>query len=347
MGTLHQGLPKAICLMGPTAAGKTDLAVALTEKLPCDIISVDSALIYRGMDIGTAKPDADVLQKAPHRLIDILDPAESYSVAHFYQDALAEMKAISEAGRIPLLVGGTMMYYRILKDGIAALPSADEGVREKIKQDAQEHGWAYVHEQLRLVDPESAARIRPGDPQRLQRALEVYRVTGRTMTQIWSEQQKQTGKAGQADYTEDAAGTKTDSASDKNTGAGGLPPAPFDFVNLAIGPAERAELHKRIAQRFQIMLDLGFVEEVEQFHRSERMRADMPSMRCVGYRQVWDYLDGKLSQDEMQERGVIATRQLAKRQLTWLRTWPNLHQLETNDTKVLAKALEIVENAAY
>jgi len=334
-------MPKAICLMGPTAAGKTDLAISLTEQLPCDIISVDSALIYRGMDIGTAKPDQETLQKAPHRLIDIIDASETYSVAHFYTDALKEMQAISSKGRIPLLVGGTMMYYRILTQGIAALPSADEQVRQQIKQDAQAHGWEYVHAQLTEVDPVSAARIKPSDPQRLQRALEVYRVSGKTMTQIWSEQGALTSNASQSGYT----GSVSEVCSD--SGLGGLPPVPFNLINVAISPLDRSVLHQRIEQRFDIMLKKGFIEEVEQFYRSDKINADMPSMRCVGYRQVWDFLEGKLDKTAMRERGIIATRQLAKRQLTWLRSWPDLNSLETNDVKNLAKVLKIVENAAY
>ena len=324
--------PKAIFLMGATAAGKTDLAVELTKNLPCDIVSVDSALIYKGMDIGTAKPSAEVLAEAPHRLIDIIDPSESYSVAQFYQDALNEMDAISSAGRVPLLVGGTMMYFRILSEGIAALPSADENVRKVIVEDAKNYGWPYVHAQLTEVDPEAADRIKPTDPQRLQRALEVYRVSGKTMTQLWEAQKNPTGKQGHSDYTE------LDS---------GLPPVPYNITSLAIGPTDRVVLHKRIEQRYHLMLEAGFIDEVKKFHGAELMHADLPSMKCVGYRQVWDYLDNKLGYDEMVERGIIATRQLAKRQLTWLRRWPNLHQLETNDSKVLAKALEIVENTAY
>ncbi len=315
-------LPSAICVMGPTAAGKTDLAVALHESLPCDIISVDSALIYKGMDIGTAKPEKDLLERAPHRLIDIIEAKDSYSVAQFYDDALREMREISERGRVPLLVGGTMMYYKVLQNGIAALPSADEKVRAEIALAAQQHGWPYVHQLLSEVDPESAARLKPTDSQRLQRALEVFRVTGKTMTQFWQDQQKQAGE-------------------------GSIPPAPYHFINFSIAPSERSELHQRIALRFDFMLKNGFIEEVESFYHSGELTADMSSMRCVGYRQAWDYLDGKLTKDEMRERGVIATRQLAKRQLTWLRSWPDLHQLETNDVKVLAKALEIIENAKY
>ncbi len=335
--SVTEHLPLAVCLMGPTAAGKTDLALSLTERMPFEIVSVDSALIYRGMDIGTAKPDKTLLARAPHRLIDIIEPSETYSVARFYQDALKEMQAITAAGKVPLLVGGTMMYYRIIQQGIANLPSADEQVREQILQEAAQHGWPYLHELLAKVDPESAQRIKPGDPQRLQRALEVYRVTGKTMTQIWQEQAQTTGKNRAAGYTEN----------DADNDSAGLPALSYRFLNLSIAPQNRKELHERIAQRFDAMLANGFVEEVKTFYHDESIHAEMPSMRCVGYRQVWDYLDGNLSYDSMRERGIIATRQLAKRQLTWLRAWPNLYQLDTNDTKVLAKALKIVENAAY
>lgn len=332
-----RSLPPAICLMGPTAAGKTDLALALTEALPCDIISVDSALIYKGMDIGTAKPEKAFLEKAPHRLINMLDPSESYSVARFYQDACREMQEITTAGRIPLLVGGTMMYFRIIQQGIAEMPSADEQVRQDIVRDAEQHGWPYIHQLLEQVDPDSAARIKPTDPQRLQRALEVFRVTGKTMTRLWQEQQDLTGKNAKGGYT----------VSQDDISMGGLPALPYRFINFSIAPCDRKILHQRIEQRFDAMLAQGLIEEVKTFHQDERIHAEMPSMRCVGYRQVWDYLDGKLTFEEMRERGVIATRQLAKRQLTWLRSWPNLYQLETNDAKVLAKALKIVENAAY
>ena len=336
------GLPLAICLMGPTAAGKTDLALALSEHLPCDIVSVDSALIYKGMEIGTAKPDKAFLSKAPHRLIDIIEPYESYSVAQFYDDVHQEMQEIINKGRIPLLVGGTMMYYRIIQQGIANLPSADEDVRAIIAKDAEQHGWSYIHAQLAEIDPASAVRIKPTDPQRLQRALEVYRVTGKTMSQLWQEQQDLTGKKLKGANNQEEA-QKIDDVD----GVGGLPPLPYKFLNFSIAPQDRKELHQRIEKRFDKMLETGFLKEVESFYQDERISADMTSMRCVGYRQAWDYLDGKLSYEEMRERGIIATRQLAKRQLTWLRSWPNLYQLDTNDTKVLAKALKIVENAAY
>tara|TARA_R110001592_G_C13183357_1_gene751214 strand:+ start:2072 stop:3172 length:1101 start_codon:yes stop_codon:yes gene_type:complete len=342
-----KGLPLAICLMGPTAAGKTDLALALTENLPCDIISVDSALIYKGMDIGTAKPDQAFLKKAPHRLIDIIEPFESYSVAQFYADAYREMLAITAKGRIPLLVGGTMMYYRIIQQGIANLPSADEHVRKDIARDAEQYGWAYIHAQLEKIDPDSASRIKPTDPQRLQRALEVYRVSGKTMTQLWQEQQSVAGKTTDNVYTEYQALNQNTQVDGIKEIAGGLPHLPYSFVNFSIAPPDRKDLHQRIEKRFDIMLNNGFIDEVRKFYLQENIRPDMTAMRCVGYRQAWEFLDGKLSYEEMRERGIIATRQLAKRQLTWLRSWPNLYQLETNDTKVLAKALKIVENAAY
>lgn len=329
--------PLAICLMGPTAAGKTDLALALTENLPCDIVSVDSALIYKGMDIGTAKPDKAFLEKAPHRLIDIIEPDEGYSVSRFYEDALQEIRAITAAGRIPLLVGGTMMYYRIIQQGIANMPSADEQIRQNISDDAKTHGWAYIHAQLAEVDADSAKRIKPADSQRLQRALEVYRVSGKTMTELWQEQQSSVGKASDDGYTDSQIETKL----------AGLPPLPYRFLNFCIAPSDRKELHQRIEKRFDMMLDAGFLDEVEGFYQQEKMHSGLPSMRCVGYRQAWEFLEGKLNYEEMRERGIIATRQLAKRQLTWLRSWPNLYQLETNDRKVLAKALKIVENAAY
>lgn len=321
--------PPAIFLMGPTASGKTDLAIALMETLPVELVSVDSALIYRRMDIGTAKPEPEVLKRAPHRLIDILEPWESYSVAQFYQDVCREMAEITRAGRIPLLVGGTMMYFRVLRDGIAALPSADEKVRREINTLAEEKGWAYVHSLLKEVDPESAARINPGDPQRLQRALEVYRVSGKSLTQFWREQH-QTGKGPDSDYT------KLDSV---------LPPIPYRLVSLAIAPAERSVLHERIAQRFRLMLENGFLDEVTSLRELGRLDASMPSMRCVGYRQAWEYLEGQIAYDGMVERGIIATRQLAKRQLTWLRSWPGVNWLETGDEKVLDKALKIIKEA--
>ena len=316
-------LPPAIFLMGPTAAGKTDLALELARVLPCDLISVDSALIYRGMDIGTAKPERAILDAFPHALIDIRDPAESYSAAEFRADALAAMAESTARGRIPLLVGGTMLYYKALLEGLADMPSAAPAIRAELEARAAAEGWEALHRELAEVDPESAARIHPNDPQRLTRALEVYRVSGLSMTEHRLRQ-----AAGNPD-----AGT---------SGAGQLP---YTVAQLAIAPAQRQVLHDRIAQRFRVMLEQGFVEEVEALRRRSDLHAGLPSIRAVGYRQVWEYLDGELSRDEMVERGIIATRQLAKRQFTWLRGWENLHWLDSlacdNQSRVL-KYLESV-----
>ncbi len=281
-----------ICLMGTTATGKTDIAVALARTGRYEIISVDSAMVYRGMDIGTAKPDAATLAVAPHHLVDIRDPLETYSVAAFRTDALKLIQQIHARGRIPLLVGGTMLYFRALLQGIAELPQADAGIRAEIEADARKHGWEALHAELAGVDPEAARRIHPNDPQRLQRALEVYRITGTPMTQL---QQSQTRS-----------------------------PLPFKAWKFALVPEDRSWLHQRIAQRFQHMLERGFVEEVRGFFHQENMHPALPSMRSVGYRQVWQYLAGELTYEEMVERGIIATRQLAKRQITWMRSEDDL-----------------------
>jgi len=289
-------LPQILTLMGPTASGKTALAIELVTQHNCEIISVDSALIYRGMDIGTAKPGADELAIAPHRLIDIRDPAQSYSAADFRLDALAEIKSIIAAGKIPLLVGGTMMYFKALIEGLSPLPSADEAIRVQIGQEAELHGWQYLHDELNSVDPVSAARIHPNDPQRLARALEVYRISGKTLTEL----------------------TQIKSE-----------PLPYEAVQFAIAPTERKMLHFFIEQRFKLMLNQGFIEEVRALKARGDLHLELPSMRCVGYRQCWQYLDGEYEYDTMVEKSVIATRQLAKRQLTWLRGWPDLHWLES------------------
>ncbi|AZD27340.1 tRNA (adenosine(37)-N6)-dimethylallyltransferase MiaA [Pseudomonas chlororaphis] len=310
--------PPAIFLMGPTAAGKTDLAIELTKVLPCELISVDSALVYRGMDIGTAKPSKEVLAEFPHRLIDILDPAESYSAADFRTDALVAMADITARGKIPLLVGGTMLYYKALLEGLADMPPADPQVRAELEEEAARLGWQALHDQLAVIDPESAARIHPNDPQRLTRALEVYRVSGLSMTAHRLRQSAQS--------TEAAA-----------SGRGQLP---YTVANLAIAPASRQVLHERIAQRFTIMLEQGFVDEVVALRSRSDLHAGLPSIRAVGYRQVWDHLDGKLTFAEMQERGIIATRQLAKRQFTWLRSWADLHWLDSLDCDNLPRALK-------
>ncbi|WP_297310426.1 tRNA (adenosine(37)-N6)-dimethylallyltransferase MiaA [Neptuniibacter sp.] len=296
--------------MGPTASGKTALAMDLYDNLPCEIVSVDSAMIYKGMDIGTAKPDAETLERYPHRLIDICDPAEAYSAAEFRRDALQQIDEIRAAGKVPVLTGGTMLYFHALKNGLATLPEADPVVRERILQQAQEHGWDHIHRRLSEVDPESAQRLNPNDSQRLQRALEVYEITGRSMTDLWAEQEKQ----------------KPD----------------FPIISLAVMPQERAELHQRIEQRFDIMLEQGFVDEVRTLWERGDLDLQMPSVRCVGYRQVWEYFAGTWDYETMRFKGIVATRQLAKRQVTWLRSWENLTWMDTHDPKLLANTLKLV-----
>ncbi len=272
--------------MGPTAAGKTDAAIFLHEKYGCDIVSVDSALVYRQMDIGTAKPDGETLTKAPHALVDIINPWESYSAANFVSDAYALMEKSLKVDNIPLLAGGTMMYYRSLQQGLSKLPDADVVIRNELSAIADDIGWEKMHQRLTRIDPDSAQRINKNDPQRIQRALEVHQISGKTMTQLYKEDE----------------GDKLD----------------YQTLKIVIAP-ERALLHKRIEQRFEIMLKQGFIEEVEQLKANPKITFDMPSMRCVGYRQVWQYLDGDLKHDEMIFKGIVATRQLAKRQWTWLR----------------------------
>ncbi|MEQ5349579.1 tRNA (adenosine(37)-N6)-dimethylallyltransferase MiaA [Proteus sp. WDL240414] len=292
--------PKAIFLMGPTASGKTALAIALRQKLPVDIISVDSALIYRGMDIGTAKPDATEQSLAPHRLIDILDPALPYSAADFRRDALNAMEEITAAGRIPLLVGGTMLYFKALLEGLSPLPSANPDVRAEIEKKAVEQGWEAIHKELALVDPVAAQRIHPNDPQRLSRALEVYLISGKTMTEL----------------------TKISGES-----------LSYDVYQFAIAPKDRNVLHQRIEARFKQMLTCGFEDEVKSLYERGDLHEDLPSVRCVGYRQMWSYLSGEIDYDEMVYRGICATRQLAKRQITWLRGWNDIHWLDSEDPK--------------
>ena len=278
----------AILLMGPTASGKTDFAISLCKRFPCDLISVDSALVYRGMDIGTAKPDADTLVRTPHRLIDFLDPEDNYSAGDFVRDASREMDEIFAAGRIPLLVGGTMMYFRALTQGIAALPSADSELRRAIDAEAEERGWPALHAALAEVDPGAAARIEPNDRQRIQRALEVYRASGRSLS----------------DWQKESEPFRTDTRWLK--------------VGLMIEP--RSRLHERIEQRLDQMLDSGFLDEMRRLQARPGLGADCPAMRSVGYRQFWQYLDGDISLDEARDRALFATRQLAKRQITWLRS---------------------------
>ena len=299
--------------MGPTASGKTALAVELVKHFPCEIISVDSAMVYRGMDIGTAKPDAETLRIAPHRLIDILDPAESYSAGRFRRDALAYMAEISAAGRIPLLVGGTMLYFRGLQYGLAELPTADVRLRAELDARAARLGWPALHAELARVDPAAAARIHATDPQRIQRALEVFYVTGRPMSELH------------------AAETVKDSM--------------YRFVKLALIPSSRASLHMRIATRFHAMMAAGFLNEVAGLrHRGDLTRAHT-SMRSVGYRQLWEHLDGECDLDTAVQRGIVATRRFAKRQFTWLRAETGVHWLDSDAPSVTKHVLAMVSAA--
>ena len=276
--------------MGPTASGKTDAALQLCERFPFEIISVDSAMVYRGLDIGTAKPGTDVLARYPHRLIDICEPTESYSAGNFREDALLAIDEIHEQGKIPLLVGGTGLYFRALEQGIAELPPAHEETRKTLIEEAGQRGWQALHGELASVDPESARRIHPNDPQRIQRALEVFRVSGRTLSSFFDETSR---------------------------------PMPFESIKLVICPDKREVLHQRIEQRFQKMMEFGLLTEVKGLYQRGDLAADLPSMRVVGYRQAWQYLDGDIDEAEMRYRAVVATRQLAKRQLTWLRSEAN------------------------
>ncbi len=280
-------LPPAIFLMGPTASGKTGVAVELVQHLPVEIISVDSALVYRDMNIGTAKPDAATLAVAPHHLIDIIDPTQSYSAAQFRHDALRLMGEITARGHIPLLVGGTMLYFKALREGLNDLPQADPALRAELEERARQEGWPALHRELAGLDPETAARLQPTDAQRIQRALEVCLLSDRPMSALLAEEQ-------QAEL-------------------------PYRLIQLALLPGDRAVLHARIAQRFDEMLQQGLVEELAFLRTRYALTPDLPSMRCVGYRQAWQYQQGECTAAEMRELGIIATRQLAKRQLTWLR----------------------------
>lgn len=304
-----------ICLFGPTASGKTQLAVELVQRFPFEIISVDSAMVYRGMDIGTAKPDATILKIAPHRLIDFRDPKEAYSAAQFKQDALREIEDIHANNKIPLLVGGTMLYFHALQQGLAEMPAADAELREKLNAEGAALGWPALHERLKEIDPVAADRIHPHDSQRIQRALEVFLVSGKNLT-AWQQET-----------------------------------LAIDFrfnqmINIAIAPSDRAILHQRIAERFDKMLAEGLIEEVKKLIARGDLDLNTPAIRCVGYRQVWEYLQGNLSYEEMRERGIIATRQLAKRQLTWIRSWPLVNGFDSEDRKLVEKAVGFLSSFA-
>jgi tRNA dimethylallyltransferase len=307
-------LPPALFLMGPTASGKTALAVSLVERFPLEIISVDSALVYRGMDIGTAKPDVATLARAPHHLLDIRDPTEAYSAAAFCDDALRLMRDIVARGKVPLLVGGTMLYFRALLHGLDDLPRADAGVRQQLEATAASRGWPALHADLAQLDPPTAARLAPNDAQRIGRALEIIQLTGQPMSAL-------------LDRVQSAL--------------------PYRVLQLALIPSDRAVLHQRIAARFDAMLSEGLIDEVKTLRQLPGLTADLPAMRAVGYRQAWAYLNGDIDLNALREQGLAATRQLAKRQLTWLRSWPDAVTLDCLADDLEAQAIAHVERHLF
>lgn len=307
------GAKSIICLIGPTATGKTNLAIELLQHINAEIISVDSAMIYKGMDIGTAKPSPEILKFAPHRLINTHDPCQSYSAGEFRRDALAAIEEILAKGHIPLLVGGTMLYFHVLQQGIADLPPANAQIRQQLQQQLNQQGLKKLHEHLMRIDPITAQHIHPNDPQRLLRALEVAIITGKPLSLL----QKTSNK-----------------------------PAPYSFITIVLIPSNRDALHQAISNRFQTMLDQGFVEEVEKLFNRGDLNPLLPSIRTVGYRQIWDYLTGTIPYAKMQELAIIATRQLAKRQFTWLRSWKNVTLILTsNDKENLKKIMGLLKKA--
>ncbi len=295
--TQEQIIQPVIFLMGPTASGKTGLAIELHQKMGCELISVDSVLVYRGMNIGTAKPDASELEQAPHQLIDICEIEQPYSASKFYEDARKIIDKSIKGGKMPVLVGGTMLYFKALRDGLADLPTADPVIREKIVNQAKDDGWESLHAKLAEIDPESAKRITKGDAQRIQRALEVYMISGKTLSQFFREQ--------------------------------AIHPLPYPILNIAIAPVNRELLRERITARFEYMLQQGLLEEIKKLSSRDGFSADLPAMRSVGYRQAYQYHTGEIDFDTMKEKAITATYRLAKRQMTWLRKWPDLNWLET------------------
>ena len=311
MNTLSLSPAKVVAIMGPTASGKTAAALALAQHVPCEIISVDSALIYRQMDIGSAKPSAAELAAVPHHLIDIIDPAEAYSVAQFQAAVIELVQQIKGRGKLPVLVGGTMMYFNALMHGLGDLPPADLAIRAKLDAEIAANGIASLHARLQQLDPITAQRLPPGDTQRIQRALEVIELTGKPLSTLFAEQTT-------------------------------VKPL-LDIHAFSLEPSERSVLHQRIAQRFDTMLQQGFLDEVRALRARGDLNLSMPSMRCVGYRQAWEYLDGEHDAAEMRERGIIATRQLAKRQLTWLRSMPDRVVLDCLSVQVSAQVLRQIQ----
>ncbi len=301
-------LPPAIYLMGPTASGKTALSIQLAHQLEGEIISVDSAMIYRGMDIGTAKPSMEEREGIVHHLIDILDPSEAYSTGQFKHQAHQLMGEITRRGKLPILVGGTMLYFNTLINGLAELPPADKTVRQQLEEDLLKYGKEAMHQRLAEIDPRAAARIHPNDPQRIQRALEVYEISGKPISAYFN--------------------TKEQS------------PLPYHAIQLIIAPKERKKLHELIAKRFKNMLKVGLVDEVSRLYRRGDLNESMPAIRSVGYRQVWSYLKGEYDFDTMTEKGIIATRQLAKRQFTWLRRFDQAHQFNNEAPDLLRQIMK-------
>jgi len=300
----------AILLMGPTASGKSAAALAIATHLPVEVVSVDSAQVYRGLDVGTAKPGPDERRAVPHHLVDILDPTEAYSAARFRADAVRLAGEIAARGRVPLLVGGTMLYFKALRDGLSELPAADPGVRAEIDAEARARGWPALHAELARVDPTTAARLEPGDAQRIQRALEVFRVTGAPLSRQLGDRTRE---------------------------------PPFALHPIALLPSDRGVLHRRIAERFDAMLAAGLVEELAELRARYVLHPGLPAMRCVGYRQAWQYLEGEYGRAELRDRGIFATRQLAKRQLTWLRAWAGLQAFDCLDPHVARRVLAAVQ----
>jgi len=303
-------LPPAIFLMGPTASGKTGVAVDLVRHLPVELISVDSALVFRDMDIGTAKPDAATLARAPHHLIDIIDPTEAYSAAAFRHDALRLMADITLRGKIPLLVGGTMLYFKALREGLNDLPPSNPEIRAALDAEIAQHGIEHLHNELAKIDPETAARLKPTDTQRIQRAMEIHRISGLPMSALIAEQQNAE--------------------------------LPYRIIPIALIPSDRAKLHARIATRFKAMLEQGLVDELRMLREKYPLHPNMTSMRCVGYRQAWQFMEGAIDDVQLLETGIIATRQLAKRQLTWLRSMPENIELDCLAPELANRALEII-----